>query len=254
MLAPIAPAAPLCDLPPMALSGKSLFFDFDGTLVDLADTPDAVIVDAALIDLLERLAARLPGRMAIISGRAIDQLDRMLGAFAADVAIAGSHGADLRVPGIPHVPAGKPAMLADATAAMRTFADSYGLLLESKSHGVALHYRLAPAMEPVALATAEEIATRTGLTLQHGKMMVELRAPGDKGRAIATLLATPAMAGTAPLFFGDDLTDEAGFAAAASAGGAGILIGEMRTSAALYRLPDVAALRAWMAATLEIAE
>ncbi len=238
----------------MALTGKSLFFDFDGTLVDLADTPDAVIVDTALIQLLERLSARAPGRIAIISGRSIDQLDGMLGAFAAGVAIAGSHGADLRIPGIPHLPATPPAMLAEAAATLRPFAETHGLLLESKSHGVALHYRLAPAMEPAAIARAEEIAASTGLTLQRGKMMVELRAPGDKGRAIRLLLATPAMANTTPFFFGDDVTDEPGFAAAAAAHGAGILIGETRASAATYHLPDVASLRAWMAATLEIAE
>jgi trehalose 6-phosphate phosphatase len=77
-------------------------------------------------------------------------------------------------------------------------------------------------------------------------MMVELRAPGDKGRALTALLQTPAMAGTTPLFFGDDVTDEDGFAAAAAAGGAGVLVGPPRETAATYRLPDPDAVRRWI--------
>jgi trehalose 6-phosphate phosphatase len=79
-------------------------------------------------------------------------------------------------------------------------------------------------------------------------MMVELRAPGDKGLAVDALMATAAMAGTRPLVFGDDLTDEDGFAAAAAHGGAGVLIGASRATAAGFALPDVAALRRWLGA------
>lgn len=252
MVAPIAtPPAP--EAPPTTIAGASLFFDFDGTLVDLAPTPGAVVVAPALIDLLIRHAARAPGRVAIVSGRSIAQLDALLGAFAGTVAVAGSHGADLRVPGMERRHVERPPALDEAAGAFDAFADPRGLLVERKSHGVALHFRAAPDAASAAAALAGAIATRTGLVLQHGKMMVELRAAGDKGRAIAALLATPAMAGTTPLFFGDDVTDEDGFAAAAAAGGAGVLVGEPRPTAARHRLPDVAALHAWMATTLETA-
>jgi len=101
------------------------------------------------------------------------------------------------------------------------------------------------------VATGEALAAQFGVTLQRGKMMIELRSAGDKGKAITALLATPAMAGTRPLFFGDDVTDEDGFVAAADAGGAGVLIGEPRATAALYRLNDVSALHAWIVQALE---
>ncbi|MGJ3629024.1 trehalose-phosphatase [Sphingomonas sp. MMS24-JH45] len=77
--------------------------------------------------------------------------------------------------------------------------------------GAALHYRRTPALEAVADRIAQNMAARHDLVLQRGKMMVELRAPGDKGRAIVALLDMPAMRGTRPLFFGDDVTDEGRF-------------------------------------------
>jgi trehalose 6-phosphate phosphatase len=247
----LAPPPVVLDPPPMALDNVSLFFDFDGTLVDLAATPDAVVVDPTLLEKLDTLAERFPGRVAIISGRSIKQLDAMLGRHAHLFAVAGSHGAERRTPEDGHVAAERPASLEAAAESFRTFADVNGLVYEAKSLGVGLHYRMAPEFEPEAVRLAESLAATHGLTLQRGKMMVELRSPGDKGGALRELIATPAMAGSTPFFFGDDITDEDGFEAARDLGGAGILIGELRPTAATYRLGDVAALRGWIAAILE---
>ncbi len=237
--------------PPLSLGDTSLFFDFDGTLVDLAATPDGVVVEAELLAQLDALAERLPGRIAIISGRSIAQLDAMLGENAARVAVAGSHGAERRTPEDGHVIPAPPAALTEASAALAGFAADHDLVFEPKSLGAALHYRRIPALEDKAVRFAETVAAAHGLTLQRGKMMVEVRGPGDKGAALTTLMAAPAMVGTQPLFFGDDVTDEDGFAAAAALGGAGVLIGEPRPTAATYRLDDVAALRDWITAILE---
>ena len=92
-----------------------------------------------------------------------------------------------------------------------------------------------------------ELARTTGLSLQQGKMVIELRPAGaDKGDAVRALMAEPDFAGARPLFVGDDLTDEDAFAAAASMGGSGILVGAGRESAARWRLPDVAAVIGWL--------
>ncbi|KQT35359.1 hypothetical protein ASG29_00550 [Sphingomonas sp. Leaf412] len=224
----------------------SLFFDLDGTLIDLAARPDAVVVSAALLAALARLSARRPGRVAILSGRSIAQLDDLLGPFARSVAVAGSHGAERRAPAAAAIAATVPPALAAAHADLAAVADRHGLLLERKSLGTALHFRDTPALEGVADDAARDVAHRHGLVLQRGKMMVEVRAPGDKGAALTALLATPAMAGTRPLFFGDDVTDEDGFVAAYDAGGAGVLVGPPRITAARHRLPDPAAVRAWI--------
>ncbi len=251
MLAERQPATEVLAPPPVVPSDVSLFFDFDGTLVDLAATPDAVIVDQRLLDALDSLADRFPGRVAIISGRSIAQLDAMLGRHAQLFAVAGSHGAERRTPQDGHVAAERPPSLEAAADAFRAFADANGLVYEAKSLGAGLHYRMAPALEADSVALAEDLSATHGLTLQRGKMMVELRTPGDKGGALRQLIAAPDMAGSTPYFFGDDVTDEDGFEAASDLGGVGILIGDARPTAATYRLDDVAALRRWIDGILE---
>ena len=233
------PAAP----PPLASFGKAaLFLDFDGTLVALADRPGEISVSPQLPDLLERLAHRLGGRIAILTGRALADLDSHLS--VAGVALCGSHGLERGSP--PEPPPG----LADARAALAAFAGvDPGLIVEAKPASVALHYRLAPHRAAESLALAHDVALRTGLTVQPGKMVVELRPHGaDKGNALTAMMAEPPFAGARPVFVGDDLTDEAGFRAAAAMGGFGVLVGPARVSAAGYRLPDVDAVHAWLAA------
>ncbi|MEG3163095.1 trehalose-phosphatase [Sphingomonas sp. PB2P19] len=237
--------------PPFSRETTSLFFDFDGTLVELAATPEGVVVEAQLLAQLDALAGMLPGRVAIVSGRSIAQLDAMLGDHAQLFAVAGSHGAERRTPEDGHVIPEAPAALDRAAAELAEFAAARDLVFEPKSLGAALHYRQHPEHEHDAVRLGEDVAARHALTLQRGKMMVEVRGPGDKGAALTTLMTAAAMAGTKPLFFGDDVTDEDGFEAAAALGGAGVLIGAARPTAATYRLGDVGALRAWIAAILE---
>jgi len=226
----------------------ALFLDFDGTLVELAETPDAIRVPPGLASLLARLRDRLSGRLAIVSGRAIADLERHLS--CAGIAIAGSHGLELRLAGGLSLPLRAPAGLDAARAEAERFAAAAdGLLVEAKPAGIALHYRLAPGEEGRAIAFMAQLAERHGLTLQRGKMVAELRPPGvDKGDALAALMREPSFVGARPLFVGDDLTDEHGFAAAARLGGAGILVGPPRETAARYRLESVAAVAGWLGA------
>ena len=239
-------STPPLPLPPhVDLHDASLFLDFDGTLVDLVDRPDSVVVDEALHDLLGALAERLDGRLAIVSGRSIAQLDRFLGKLPA--ALAGSHGIERRARDGATTPPAPPASLATATLAAERFAQDHpGTIVEAKSYGVALHYRLASAVEPEAHRFAARIASETGLSVQIGKMMVELKPRGNKGEAITAFLAEPPMADTFPIFLGDDLTDEPGFATMLAHNGMGVLVGTPRATAATHHLPDVAAARAWL--------
>ena len=239
------------DLAPPPLpdpASVSLFLDFDGTLVDLAPTPDAVVVDDALGLLLGRLATAMPGRVAIVSGRSIAQLDGFLAQHLEQVAVAGSHGAERRTPAAGHVTPQRSEALEAACNELRAYADLEGLLFEAKSLGASLHFRQNPERETDAVAMAERVAHQFGLHANRGKMMVEVRLPGDKGEAVRTLLDDPAMRGTTPWFFGDDRTDEDGFAAAQASGGAGVLVDDPRETQARYRLDGVARLRDWLAA------
>ncbi len=239
------------DLPPPPaglLADAGLFLDFDGTLVELAERPDAVVVGRELTGLLARLGHRLDGRVAIVSGRSIAQLDAFLGDTVAPFAVVGSHGAEIRRAGAEAMLPDRPAAL---VAAERAFAARFGeddrIVIEVKTLGVAIHYRGAPEVAQEAHAMVEAFAARDGLAVQAGKMMIELRMDGhDKGTAIATLCEAAPFAGYAPVFVGDDLTDEPGMVVAAHHGGAGILIGAMRDSAARYRLPDVTSFLRWL--------
>ena len=228
--------------PPPAnlLDDASLFLDFDGTLVDFVIDPDQAMVDDRLRNLLRQLMARLDGRLALLSGRSLDELtDRIA---LGPIAVGGSHGlerraADGRISRTP-IPPG----LAIAADAARAFAERHRLLLETKTAGVALHYRDAAHVEPLVDEFARKLAQQTGLELQAGKCVRELKVPGaDKGDAVRAFMAEPPFASGSPVVMGDDLTDEHAFAAAAALGGCGILVGDPRPTAARFRLPSVAA-------------
>jgi trehalose 6-phosphate phosphatase len=240
-------AAPPVDL----LRGSSLFLDFDGTLVEIVERPDAVTVDAALTILMEKLALGLQGRLAIVSGRPRAEIDALF--RARGFAVSGSHGLELRWADGRVVAPSTPVGLKEIVAEMRGLAASHpGTLVEEKPFGVALHYRGAPDAENDCRLLAERLAASSGLALQAGKMVFELRVPGaDKGVALERFMREPPMRGTRPIFIGDDLTDEHAFAAAAAFGGDGILVGPARNTAARYHLADVEETRAWLTAAAE---
>jgi trehalose 6-phosphate phosphatase len=235
------------DIPPLSiLDGAALFLDFDGTLVELADAPDAISVAPDVPPLLARLDRRLEGRLALVSGRSIGDLERHLD--CSGIGVSGSHGLELRLRDGGHLTLGGRHDLSAARQEVHRLASAApGLIVEDKPFSIALHYRQAPAEEARVAKAMSELAGRTGLALQEGKMVVELRPAGaDKGDAVRAFMAEPGFAGARPLFVGDDLTDEDAFAAAASMGGGGILVGPRRATAAHWRLPDVRAVIAWL--------
>ena len=238
--------APL-GLPPILAPENTILLDFDGTLVDIADHPDGVVVDPALAVLIARLVGTFRGRVALVSGRSVAQIDAFFGAALGGVATVGSHGAEIRTGLQRSAPTRPPALVGAEDLIRAAFKNVAGVVVEVKTLGVAVHYRMAPDVERTARALVEQISAESGLALQEGKMMLELRTAGhDKGTGIAALMAQPPFAGTVPVFAGDDVTDEAGFVAVTAFGGYGVLVGPDRPTAAQYRLPDVAAVRAWL--------
>ena len=235
------------EVPPLSLlDGAALFLDFDGTLVELAAAPDAIQVSPALAPLLKRLHRRLEGRLALISGRSIADLERHV--QCAGLAVSGSHGLELRLQDGRVTRRGGEHDLSEARERLNGLAGSApGLLVEEKPFGIALHYRQAPEEEARVSELMSELARDGGLALQQGKMVIELRPPGaDKGDALRAFMAEPDFAGARPVFVGDDMTDEHAFAAAAAMGGAGVLVGPPRATAAQWRLPNVAAVTDWL--------
>jgi trehalose 6-phosphate phosphatase len=237
--------ATLLDAPPPLSATDALFLDLDGTLAPIAPRPELAAIPARTLAALDRLASLLDGRIAVVSGRHLGEI-RQLTDRRIPV-LAGVHGLERQVGGTTTRAAPAPG-IAPAAAALTDYAAARpGVLLEDKQLSVALHYRLAPGCADEALALAFALAAEHGLSVQTGKMVVELRTPGaDKGAALAAIMADPPFAGSRPWFVGDDDTDEAGFAAAAEHGGAGILVGDPRPSAARYRLSGTEALTGWL--------
>jgi trehalose 6-phosphate phosphatase len=218
----------------------------DGVLAPLAETPDAVVPDPRRTAVLRRLAARLEGRVAIISGRTLAEIDRITEGAA--VSASGVHGLERRRAdgSLDHTVAA-PAVR-DAVAAFARFArDRPGTIVEDKAVSAGLHFRGAPAVAAAAEALAHSLAAETGLALQAGNLVVELKTPGtDKGTALKAFMGEPPFAGAVPVMLGDDLTDEDGFRAAVALGGFGVLVGASRQTAARFGLPDVEAVLAWL--------
>lgn len=232
--------------PPLDASATALFLDLDGTLAPIEARPDQVLADPERTRLLRAAVQRLGGRLAVVSGRSLADLDRILeGAAPAAAAVHGlvrrtAAGAVMTRP--PHPG------LNTARVMLDRLTDRPGILIEDKALGLAVHYRRAPEREAEVIDIARRTAATTGLVLQLGSMVAELRTPGaDKGASVRAFMAEAPFAGAVPVFVGDDLTDEDGFAAAAELGGYGVLVGQERPTKARYRLRDVDAVLRWLA-------
>ena len=235
-----------------ALTGAPLaiFLDVDGTLLDLAERPDNVVTPAGLVATLEGAERKLSGALALISGRAIGDLDRLFEPLR--LRASGLHGAEIRLE------AGGPVILAQSAMELpqslyeelkREVAAFPGAFVENKRFSFVVHYRLARTAErPLRDIVMRLIGSLPIMVeVMDARCAIELKPPGyDKGHAIAAFLSQPAFQGRAPIFVGDDTTDESGFALVAARGGLAYSVGRPRPNAiGLFTEPR--AVREWLA-------
>jgi trehalose 6-phosphate phosphatase len=228
------------DLPPLPESA-CLLLDLDGTLLDIAPRPDAVVVPPDLPVNLLRLRVLLNGALAVVSGRPVEQIDALLPGIP--TAVAGEHGGAIRhLPQEPieraELPELNPAWLPRAEAEAARWP---GALVERKARGFVFHYRLAPEAGPALRAVAEDIigadADRYAILAAH--MAWEIKPRGaDKGVAVSAILSRAPFAGRLPVYVGDDVTDEDGMRVARANGGLGYRVQEV--------FGDAAGVRAWL--------
>ncbi|MGV1013520.1 MAG: trehalose-phosphatase [Methyloceanibacter sp.] len=221
---------------PNVSADAAVFLDFDGTLVEIADRPELVEVEPRTRRLLEDLSARFGGAVAIVTGRPLEVIDAFLAPLK--LPVAAEHGSVRRdATGRVHTEPSDPKAMDRVAARLAPLIEANpGLLLERKTSSVALHYRQRPDLAAACgSAVAEAAAGLPGLIVLPGKMVYELRPEGiDKGTAVSAFLDEAPFRGRLPVYAGDDLTDEHGFAVVNAAGGISIKIGE-GVSAATYR-------------------
>ncbi len=248
-----SPANPL-PAPPLPGVGQhwALFLDVDGTLLDFNDDPRAVVVTPAMLTLLHALHRALDGALALVSGRDLDDLDVLFG--RPKWAAAGLHGLQLRQANGSFrrltLPAAQQAKMHASAIALA--AQFEGVQVENKQLAVALHYHgESEQLRALRDAAAAMLVDLPGYELQPGYRVVEIKPSGmDKGRAVAQLLRHAPFAGRLPVYLGDDLTDEHGFASVNRRQGLSVRIGARVPTRAAFTLSGPAAAEAWLARVL----
>lgn len=226
----------------------ALFLDVDGTIIDIAPTPEAVVVPESLKLSLFRIRKKLGGALALISGRTLPAIDELFGPLK--FAAAGAHGAEVR-----HEPDGTvercaaPLTSAERATLAEVARRDPRLRLEDKGYSLAVHYRSAPELEDAVIATVRDEVAKLGenLRILCGKAVVEVKARGfNKGTGLKRLMQAPPFLGRRPIFLGDDVTDEDALAAVRDFSGMGISVGCLLPGAT-QQVTSPAEVRTWLA-------
>lgn len=230
---------------PLLTADTALFLDFDGTLVELAAQPEAVVIPSSLAGTLADLYVHLGGALALVSGRRLLDLDAFLAPLQLPCAV--EHGAQRRSAEGLVISAPSADMRHVLLAAEGLLAKHPALRLEEKNLALSLHYRQAPELEALCLRVMQAAVQRSsGLELIQGKCVIDLKPAGvSKGTAIAAFMAEAPFSGRTPIFAGDDVTDETGFEQVQRMGGHAVKVGDGPTIAG-HRCTSVQQLSAWL--------
>jgi trehalose 6-phosphate phosphatase len=228
----------------------ALFLDVDGTLLDIAETPLAVVVPVEVVALLARLQGELAGAVALVSGRSLETLDRLFRPL--HLPAAGQHGLERRdaFGAVTHHRLAVEALDRARRRLSGVEREIAGVLIEDKGNTLAVHYRLAPQSEAEVAQRVADAVHGAGSDLETitGKKVLEIRPRGaGKDQVIDAFMAESPFRGRTPVFVGDDRTDEDGFAAVNRLGGHSIRVGGEGASAARHRLESAASVRHWLA-------
>ena len=204
-----------------------MFLDLDGTLLDIAAAPDRVVIPPRMTDALARVHAALGGALAVVSGRTLDDVDRLLAPLL--LPVAAEHGAVIRLPSgaLDTISATRRLSHRRIEALREVTSEWAGVIVEEKTYSVALHYRRAPHrknhLRQLALSLVDAAPTR--FELLTAKKAFEIRPKGvNKGRAVDLLMNEEPFRARQPVFVGDDVTDEDGIEAAIRLGGLGLTV------------------------------
>lgn len=225
--------------PPVDPAQCAFFLDVDGTLLPLADHPDAVTVTEPVLNTLKRLRRVSQGALALVSGRTLAELDRL---FAPEVFPAiGQHGSERRgIDGKRMVDDAHQVSLDRLRPRIQALVDpETGSFIEDKGLSLTLHLRGTEAQSRRLIEALRAACTDCpDVRLLDGKRVLEIRSRrADKGRAVEDFLTMPPFAGRLPVYLGDDVADESAFVKVDHHAGVSIKVGP-GPSGARYRLAD----------------
>jgi len=230
------PAPPIPDRP------YALLLDLDGSLIELAPSPEQIHVSGALLGLLRNLHQQLQGAVACISGRSYKNLNQWLGPSGID--LVGSHGAEVGA-----------ALLPDlrwytwaAECKHAVHSQCSDLLVEVKPHGMAIHWRNCSDAEPwIRQWVSRHLSAYPAHHCTDGKCVLEVHASRcNKGEAVNQLMCEQRYARRLPIYIGDDTTDVAAFAAVKAYGGWAVAVGSKIAHEADFVLPHSQACQQWL--------
>jgi trehalose 6-phosphate phosphatase len=226
----------------------ALFLDLDGTLIDIAPTPSSVTAPPGLSDLIALLTAILDGAVAVLSGRSLAAIDRLL--YPLQPLAAGANGSEIR-----DAPGGKarlaapllPESFVEAVEGLASL--DPGIAIEHKGAAIAVHYRLAVGAGPELLRRLRALLESSALPLEvrAGKMVFEVVNKNvSKGAALTEFMRGGPFLGRRPIMIGDDAVDIDAFAAAESVGGQGLRVAGEFFAGADADFEGTAAVRNWL--------
>lgn len=210
----------------LSLEHTCLFFDVDGTLLDLAPKPEEVVVPPSLLRDLDRAESMCDGALALVSGRTIADIDDLFAPLR--LRVAGVHGAEVRYEkGGPILREGHEKLPREAWQALQPIFTRFpGTFGEDKRYAYTVHYKPSHDLSALRAAVADYLADWPELIALPGHRVFEIKRPvHQKGEAIARFMARPPFAGRKPIFLGDDTTDEPGFTAALALDGCAYSVG-----------------------------
>jgi trehalose 6-phosphate phosphatase len=231
------------------LAQLAILLDVDGSILDLADTPQSVNVPPTLPRTLKQLWRRTKGALAFVSGRRINDLDLIFAPLR--LPAVGGHGAELRLDAASEAGlSGLPPLDPELRRRLHAMAEAVpGLVVEDKGYSLALHYRLAPGKGDLVRNLVEAICAGLSdrpVELLPGKSVLEVKQTGvDKASGVRALMMQPPFLGRRPIFVGGDVTDENVFAVMPEFGGIAISVGDS-VSNAQYHFDHPSDVRRWL--------